>query len=146
MTEKAEVGAKRTIVLVSCVKTKRSKPSRAEDLYTSALFKKASTYAKRVGDAWYILSAKYGLVTPEQVIAPYELTLNKMSVYDRQYWAKRVVAELKLVLEPGDRVVFLAGVRYRENLLRPIRRLGCTIEIPMEGLAFGQQLQWLGDV
>jgi hypothetical protein len=39
--------------------------------------------------------------------------------------------------------VILAGKAYRSDLVEPLREMGCTVEIPMEGLTFGQQLRWL---
>lgn len=135
----------RKIALVACVKTKRSVASPAGALYTSSLFKKASSYARQIADEWYILSAKHGLVHPETIIAPYEKTLNKMRAAERRAWARRVLAELREVLRRGDQVVFLAGKRYRENLVDSVRQMGCRVEIPMEGLSFGQQLRWLNE-
>ena len=78
------------IVLVSCVKTKANHPKPAKELYISDLFRKSSAYARMIGDEWYILSAKYGLLAPEVVIPPYEKTLRNMGVADRKAWAKRV--------------------------------------------------------
>lgn len=131
------------IVLVSCVKTKRDVASPACELYTSDLFKKASRYARQIADEWYILSAKHGLLDPEAVIEPYEKTLNKMPAGERRAWARGVMEELREIVHPGDEVVFLAGQRYRENLVTPLRGMGCGVKIPMEGLSFGQQLRWL---
>jgi len=37
----------------------------------------------------------------------------------------------------------LAGRRYRDYLLDAIKEMGCTFEIPMEGLRIGEQLRWL---
>ncbi len=133
----------RRIVLVSCVKSKTSKTAPAQDLYISDLFKKTSAYAKLFGDRWYILSAKYGLLAPDQVIEPYEKTLNKMGVQERKSWAKQVMLDLEKILSLSDEVIFLAGKRYRENLIKPIEELGCQVSIPMEGLTFGNQLKWL---
>lgn len=135
----------RKIALVSCVKTKRDVASPARSLYTSALFKKASSYAREIADEWYILSAEHGLVHPDTVIAPYNKTLNRMRAAERRAWAREVVTELEQALKPGDRVIILAGKRYRENLIGPIEQIGCHVEIPMEGLSFGQQLQWLNE-
>lgn len=135
----------RKVVLVSCVKTKRSVASPASALYTSPLFKKASSYARQIADQWYILSAKHGLLHPDTVIEPYDETLNKMRVAERRAWGRRVVGQLQEVLRPGDRVVFLAGKRYRENLVTPVRQMRCRVEIPMEGLSFGRQLRWLNE-
>jgi hypothetical protein len=132
-----------TIALVACVGKKTALPMPAQDLYISPWFRKASAYASRVADRWYILSAKYGLVDPRTVIAPYDETLNRMPAAERRAWARRVLADLRQVLAPGDRVVFLAGQRYREGLVGAVRAMGCTVEIPMEGLKIGEQLAWL---
>jgi hypothetical protein len=131
------------IALVACVKTKKPMPMPAQDLYRSDWFRKASTYAMRVADEWHILSAKHGLVAPDTVIEPYDETLNRMPVAARRAWAKRVLEDLDRVLQPGDHVVILAGVRYRENLVNPIQEMGCNVEIPMQGLLFGEQKSWL---
>jgi hypothetical protein len=131
------------IALVACVSKKNSIPMPARDLYISDWFRKASAYAMRVADKWYILSAKHGLVAPDMVVAPYDETLNKMTVVARRAWARRVLKDLDRVLQPGDQVVILAGKRYRENLVGPIRQMGCSVEIPMEGLGIGKQLRWL---
>lgn len=131
------------IVLVSCVSEKRTVPSPARDLYTSDWFTKAARYAEQVADEWYILSARYGLVHPDQVLEPYNATLKTMGKSARQAWAAQVFASLKPRLSPGDTVVFLAGQAYREFLLAQVTRLGRKVEIPMEGLRIGEQMQWL---
>jgi cytoplasmic iron level regulating protein YaaA (DUF328/UPF0246 family) len=132
-----------TIALVACVSRKNSTPMPARDLYISDWFRKASAYAARVADRWYILSAKYGLVAPDAVIEPYDETLNRMGVAARRAWARQVTEDLRRVLQPGDHVVILAGSRYRQDLIGPIRQMGCTVEVPMEGLEIGKQLRWL---
>jgi len=133
----------RKIALVACVSKKNHMPMPARDLYISDWFRKASAYAMRVADEWYILSAKYGLLAPGTVIEPYDETLNRMPVAARQAWAKRVLENIGRVLQPGDQVVFLAGIKYRENLIDPIREMGCSVEIPLQGLRIGEQLGWL---
>lgn len=131
------------IVLVSCVSEKAATASPARDLYTSDWFIKAARYAGQITEEWYILSAKYGLVQPDQVLEPYNATLKTMGKSARQAWARQVFAALKPRLSPGDMVVFLAGQAYREFLLDQVSRLGCKVEVPMEGLRIGEQMQWL---
>ncbi len=131
------------IALVACVSKKNPMPMPARDLYISDWFRKASAYAMRVADEWYILSAKYGLVAPDTVIEPYDETLNRMPADARRAWARRVSKELGQVLQPGDQVMLLAGIKYRENLIGPIREMGCSVEIPLQGLRIGEQLRWL---
>lgn len=130
------------VVLLSCVKSKRARRCRAGDMYISPLFQKMMAYAeslrpKRI----FILSAKYGLLAPDDEIEPYELTLKKMKTDERRRWAKDVIVALRQSCDlEADPFVFLAGVPYRENLVPHIRHY----TVPMEGLDFGTQLQWLG--
>ena len=131
------------IALVACVSKKHARPLPAGRLYTSPWFAKASAYARRNADVWYILSAKHSLLDPGQVIEPYNQTLNTMPAAERRAWAERVSAELGKILKPTEIVIVLAGQRYREHLVGPIRSMGCRLEIPMEGLPIGKQLQWL---
>ncbi len=49
------------IGLVGCVKTKRSTPSLARDLYTSALFTGRRRYVEQSCDRWYVFSARHGV-------------------------------------------------------------------------------------
>ena len=131
------------IALVACVSKKNSTPMPAQDLYCSDWFQKASAYAMRVADEWYIVSAKHGLVAPDKVIEPYDETLNRMPAAAQRVWAKRVLEDLDWILQPGDHVVILAGIKYRENLVGPICEMGCSVQVPMEGLGIGKQLRWL---
>lgn len=128
---------------MSCVAKKRAYAAPARDLYASALFQKARAYAERTADEWFVLSAKYGLVSPDTVIEPYDVTLNAMGVGERRAWAAKVQRQLEPVTRAGDTVVMLAGARYREGLMAALQRRGVRVEVPMEGLKIGEQLQWL---
>ncbi len=129
------------ITLVSCVAAKAAQARPAKDLYLSPLFKMARAYAEAQGGRWFILSAWHGLLHPDTVIPPYELTLNTMGQADRQRWAKYVLGQLNALEGPPPvRVVFLAGSRYREHLMG---WAGARAEVPMEGLRIGEQLSWL---
>lgn len=110
-------------------------------MYTSALFEKMMAYAESLKPkAIFILSAKYGLLTPDDVIEPYEQTLTKMKTAARVSWAKDVISALRQTRDlDADQFVLLAGEAYREHLIRHIKHYS----VPMKGLPFGKQLQWL---
>jgi hypothetical protein len=141
--EKAGMQRQSAIYLVSCVGKKRSDEMQAKELYASEWFFRARAFVERTGCAWFILSARFGLVAPEQTIQPYEQTLNAMPRTERQAWAARVQQQMELALPDVGRCVVLAGQRYREFLMDYLTRR-YTVEVPMEGLAIGQQLRWLG--
>lgn len=100
-------------------------------------------YAERHADSWFILSAEHGLLQPDQVIAPYEKTLNAMPKEERRNWARRVGHALLANLQPGTSVLMLAGKRYREELAPLLHANGFKVEVPMQGLKLGHQLRWL---
>lgn len=133
------------IALVSCVKKKQASRKPAQDLYVSDLFKGMRRYAEKNAKSWFILSARHGLLRPDQVISPYDLTLKTMPKPDRLAWAAKVQDQLTDALPTGAMVIILAGERYREHLVPFLIGQGFEVKIPMEGLRFGPQLRWLKD-
>ena len=129
------------IVLVSCVKKKLPYRAKARDMYISPLFNSHLNYALSLKpDAIFILSAKYGLVSLDQEIEPYDLTLNNKGVSQRKEWAQKVLADLRMKADLlHDHFIFLAGMKYREFLLPSIH----SYEIPLEGYPIGKLLQEL---
>ena len=85
------------IVLVTCVKSKGTRPCAAKDLYTSTLFKKQRAHAEKTGVPWFILSAEHGLVGPDEWIAPYERYLADTTMSYRAAWGAWVAARLELL-------------------------------------------------
>ena len=51
-------------------------------------------YAEQAGVRWFILSAQQGLVSPDEVLEPYELRLSKTAREYRREWGQRVVNQL----------------------------------------------------
>jgi len=133
------------LVLVSCVKRKRAHSARARSLYTSAWFCKVRDLVEASGGRWFVLSALYGLVSPDAEIAPYENTLNTLGVADRQAWASKVLDKLLPEIVDVKRVVMFAGHRYREFLVEPLEQRGIKVEVPMAHLKRGEQLRWLSE-
>jgi len=87
-----------------------------------------------------ILSAQHGLVDPEEVLEPYDLTLRDLDAAERARWGSRVAHQLRdLCGDPIPPVVFLAGLPYRAALTPHLPRY----RVPMYGLGIGEQLAWL---
>lgn len=133
----------KTFCLVACSAKKLSGVYPAKKLYISDLFKKSVAYAEALGGEWLILSAMYGVIEPDDQLAAYNKTLNGMSKAQRARWARAVMIDLSLRIKKGDRVVILAGKRYREDLVPALERLGAAVEVPLENLGIGMQLQKL---
>ncbi len=121
------------IGLVGCCGEKLLHAAPAVQLYRSPLFLKASAYASRQYDRWFILSALYGLVEPSAVIAPYDVTLPRCD----EPWGLKVFSQLAALKLSGETFSVHAGSRYVE----PLRGLLSLVE-PLKGLGIGQRLAW----
>lgn len=133
------MGAKSmTVTLVACVSQKLDHPAPAKDLYISQWFTRARHYAELISDRWYILSAKYGLLEPNQLIEPYNLTLNTMRKAERVTWATGVWLQILRQEHPSETILMLAGKHYRDPLAGYLKSKGYTVNVPMEGLGIGQ--------
>jgi hypothetical protein len=134
------------LVLVGCVKQKLDRPAPAQDLYTSALFRKARAYAEASGAPWFVLSAKHGLVAPETVLDPYDLRLSKKPGEYRRAWGARVVDQLKHEASPlAEKVIEVhAGAAYCDAIRDRLRADGAQVVEPLYGLTMGRRLAWYG--
>lgn len=133
----------RKVVLLSCVSQKQGYACRAKDLYKSPLFIKSLKYAlSNKPDMIYILSAKYGLTGIDQIIKPYNETLNKMLTYKRKRWSENVLVGLSTKCDiSNDEFIILAGKKYYEFLIgkNKIRKF----KLPFGSLPIGKRLQLL---
>lgn len=131
-----------TVTLVSCGKSKLTHATPARDLYTGQLFQAARAYVEAQGCPWWILSAKHGLLHPETVIAPYDVTLTAMKHEQRRAWAERVLGQIAQEVPSDSTVEILAGIAYHEFLLHSLQRTH-TVELPLRGMGIGKQIAWL---
>jgi hypothetical protein len=92
----------------------------AKDLYLGTLFTKVKNYSAAMNYDYMIISAKYGLLAPDDKIKTYNKVLSKKSDAD----AIRDQVEEKLTPIPGnyDKILIIAGKNYREVLKGVIDR------------------------
>lgn len=131
------------IGLVGCVKQKQSFPSPARDLYMSTLFVGRRRWVEASCGSWYVLSALHGLIDPDAIVEPYDVTLNGASRATKRGWAQRVLGQLGEALGPLEGPVFEihAGAEYRDfGLVDGLEAAGAAVVIPALGLRQGEQL------
>ena len=127
------------------MKGKQTSATAAKDLYTSDLFRKARAYIEPTGMLWFILSAEYGLLHPDQNIAPYEKTLIRMRSWERKQWAEKVIHQMEQELPKAEQIVVFAGEKYREHLMSYLRSRASSVKIPLKGLRLGEQKRWFNE-
>lgn len=133
------------LVLIGCVKSKRTGRHPAEDLYDSRLFRGRLAYARANADRWFILSALYGLLPPDRVVDSYERAMTSLTRRERRIWSEAVLRDLETALGSlslAD-VEIHAGAEYsRWGLGDGLRQRGARVTLPLEHKSFGEQLQW----
>ena len=129
------------IALITCVKKKQNHRCRAEDMYTSTLFRRNLQYARFLrSDKIFILSAEHKLLPLSQEIDYYERTLKTFKDQELRAWAEETLAQLRQEADlEKDHFTILAGEKYRKYLVPHLKHY----EIPFKGLGFGKQLQAL---
>lgn len=134
----------RDVVLIGCTKRKFEGPSPARELYQeSPLFRKRLRYAESLEpNLMLILSAKHHVLGMDEMIEPYDETLNEMSREERRGWASKVLDQLQELVAPeGDRFVILAGRAYYSDLLPHIPHH----EVPTDGMPIGETMRFLSN-
>jgi hypothetical protein len=140
----------RTLCLVGCCKRKLRHSAPARDLYGSTLFRLSRRWAELHADAWAVLSARHGVVEPDQVIEPCDTTIADRSPFGQprlttkgfgtwlyasvQAWRSRFAtateAPALVILAGRDRWQWLIGWRI-------------AFSTPLGGLGIGERFRWL---
>jgi hypothetical protein len=145
-TSSPQPGRSADLVLIGCVRTKKPAPTAAAELFDSPLFERRHHYATSSGLPWFILSAKFGLLAPDDVIGPYDVYLKEQSPEYRKAWGEFVVAQLGRQLPSlrGLTIEVHAGEAYVTPLRAPLAVHGATLVAPLAHLRQGEQLAWYG--
>lgn len=139
----AEAATETDVVLVGCTRSKAPAARPAAELFTGARFTKARELAIRSRKPWYVLSAKFGLLAPDELVAPYDVYLPDQSLEYRDAWGRWVTAQLAARHELRGAVVEVhAGQAYCEPLRRPFEEAGAVLRLPLAGLRQGEQLAY----
>lgn len=128
------------IGLVSCSGRKLPRSAPARDLYASPLFRKSRELVELTCDAWAILSAAHGLVLPDRVLEPYDVTLTRLEAAERRRWAEATREEILDVFGRDCTFYVLAGVHYLAALE------GLSVITPLAGLGIGKRLRRLDEL
>lgn len=138
------------VVLVQCTNSKYSSSeppiyngvAPAKTLYSkSRYFRRQKAYAELYADKWYIQSAKYGLVEPDEEIESYDTHAKDIAQPDQ--WAREIAIELKQRVTPPATVEVLGGKHYANPLTPELEARGFDVVEPLRGLRIGERMAQL---
>jgi hypothetical protein len=122
------------VVLVASSGVHGPAPVPVAALFRSPGFASARAHAERSGLPWFVLSAKHGLLDPDDVVSPYDVQIDERSASYRAAWAEWVVAQLsERVALDGVTVEVHGGVDFAQPLRQPLSRRGAALDLPLPG-------------
>lgn len=118
-----------SVILVGGGRTQLSEPAAVRDLYVSPLFARRRARAEASGVPWFVVSGRWGLLDPGDILAPYSFSFKEQSVSYRRAWGRFVAEQLYVVssVGRGDVVEICAGAGYAAALTAPIQYLGAEV-------------------
>lgn len=135
----------KTLVIVPCTKTKiwqkqnTFRRVQAQFVYTGTPYNLNCQFAKRFGDQWCILSAKYGFLHPEDEIeGPYDVTFLDPNTHPIEI-DKLKYQVRQMSLNTFGEVIVLGGRIYEERTRDAFRGTPCSLLFPFTGLRFGDR-------
>lgn len=127
-------------MIIACSQRKANNPNPARDLYRGTLFRFGREFAETYGYDYRILSAKYGLLHPEEIIEPYNQRISTAADVTRLQLA--VLPELAELIPQYEKIIVIGGAMYR-RVLAPLIDSSSKFEIITDPRGIGGMLQRL---
>lgn len=131
------------LIVVGCVAKKGPGPAPARHLYQSQLWRYRMEYAEGTGLPWLIFSARYGLISPEQVIEPYDVTFKGPYADHRSQLSARAAQAIERMRIHALEIH--AGADYTADLVPMLVRRGIEVRQPLACLGIGEQMHWYAE-
>lgn len=127
------------MILIQCVDSKKKGTHKGKDLYQGNYFdamrRYAEAYQRQHDVEWAIVSAKHGLVSPDDEIAHYD----EFGLSGTQ--AAEIATELA---DNGvEHVELIAGEKYSKPLVPALESMNITVVERCKGLPIGKRVQRL---
>ena len=118
-----------SVILIGGGRAQLSEPAAVRDLYISPLFAQRRARAEASGVPWFVVSGRWGLLDPDDFLAPYSFSFKEQSVSYRRAWGRFVAEQLCVVssVGRGDVVEIWAAAGYATALTAPIQYLGAQV-------------------
>jgi hypothetical protein len=125
------------ITIIPCGARKLPYKTQAQEMYIGSYAIMCRRYAKKLGYPFFILSAKYGLLYPTDIIEPYSLTLGQVgSITPKE--VKLQAISLGII---NESCIAIGGKRYTDLC----KAIFSNCQTPLQNIkgGNGKQLQWM---
>lgn len=139
---------KPTIAVIPCTNQKSATGGPAREVWTGAHFQLVLAHAEHFYDKVFIMSYKYGFITPETEIEPYDINIKNEPAAARLKWWYMLREQIhKLVKEEDPLLLALyTGNFERDRIIREFVKAGLREVItPWPHASTGQRMQLVYD-
>ena len=113
----------------------------AKHAYTGPPFTINRTFAEHFGQAWVILSAKYGFIKPEfRIPEPYNVTFKRKATGPISVTQLQNQVRTKRLTQ-FSRIIGLGGKEYRQAIEAAFDGISVELHFPFAGLPIGKAMQ-----
>ncbi|MHA1340264.1 MAG: DUF6884 domain-containing protein [Promethearchaeota archaeon] len=115
--KRKNINPSKVLIIVSCTKKKLDRPAPAIELYQGDIFKKTKKWVEINNFHQIIISARYGIVEPHEIIKPYDKRLSNKK--EAEKLQRKIIPKLRKILPNYKLVVLILGNIYLEAI-KPI--------------------------
>lgn len=137
-----------TVAIIPCTAQKSEVGAPAREVWVGGHFQLTLAYAEYFFDKVYIMSYKYGFITPDFYIEPYDIDMRLEKAAERIRWwymMKDQIADL-VERDKPSLVALFTGQFERSRIMLEFLRNDCpNVIVPWEGLGSGYRQQVVYD-
>lgn len=132
----------RTIAIIPCTNQKSTTGGPARDVWIGNHFQLVLAHAEMFYDEVLVMSYKYGLISPDFIIEPYNIDIRYSKAADRIKWWFALKKQIKELAETKPLLVALyTGNFERERIVREfVVNDVKQVILPFEGLRIGERM------
>lgn len=124
-------GLRKALVINGCSQGKQSQSAPAGEFYTGQLFRMLRKFSELHGFEQRILSGKYGLLTLDDLVDPYDMKISTKA--DIKRVQKKCLYQLIGLHKTYDTIIIVLGKKYRD-VISPILDAKCLVIYSKKGI------------
>lgn len=130
-----------TLAIIPCTNQKSDEPGPAREVWIGGHFQLTLMHVEEFFDEVRIMSFKYGMITPDQVIEPYDMNIHMEPLPVRVRWKRMVMQQIQDLVETYQPSVvgLYVGKADQDWLIKTFGGRGAKVIIPWAGKGTGQR-------
>lgn len=135
------------VAIIPCTNQKTKIGGKARDVWSGAHFQLTLAHAERYYDEVVVLSYKYGLISPDFEIEPYDINIKDSSAREKLEWWWSIRPQIAEISNRApDLVALYTGSFERDRIINEFLKNGVeNIIIPWKGLGIGDRMSIVYD-